>query len=257
VSPDNKTENEQDRILLRSPAHGFCDDDATRRLLRTRPPRRALQWAEGHLDGTIVSTRALRGGMSSAVHLVTVEDPGGCRRQAVLRRYVRPEVNDDEPDVAEGEARALQFVEQIEVPTPHLIAVDPKGEGAGVPALLMDRVPGRVDWWPKDMERWLRRLSEVPPRIHAAALPAPGIIRRFAPYPQISDAPPIWARQPKAWQQAVAIAFGPPPAMPAVLIQRDFHPGNVLWRRGVVSGVVDWQAASVGAGRDRRRALPL
>lgn len=31
-----------------------------------------------------------------------------------------------------------------------------------------------------------------------------------------------------------------------MFIQRDFHPGNVLWNRGRVSGVVDWQAASIG-----------
>jgi hypothetical protein len=104
-----------------------------------------------------------------------------------------------------------------------------------------------MDWWPKDMERQLRRLAEVPPRIHTAPLPAPGIIRPCAPYPLTTDEPPAWARQPKVWQQGVEIAFGPPPAIPAVLIQREFHPGNVLWRRGVVSGVVDWQAASVGA----------
>jgi hypothetical protein len=31
-----------------------------------------------------------------------------------------------------------------------------------------------------------------------------------------------------------------------VLVHRDFHPGNVLWQRGAVTGVVDWQAACTG-----------
>ena len=31
-----------------------------------------------------------------------------------------------------------------------------------------------------------------------------------------------------------------------MLLHRDFHPGNVLWRRGTVSGVVDWQGACTG-----------
>jgi hypothetical protein len=31
-----------------------------------------------------------------------------------------------------------------------------------------------------------------------------------------------------------------------VLVHGDFHPGNVLWRWGTVSGVVDWQAAGTG-----------
>jgi aminoglycoside phosphotransferase (APT) family kinase protein len=30
-----------------------------------------------------------------------------------------------------------------------------------------------------------------------------------------------------------------------VFIHRDFHPGNVLWRRGRVTGVVDWASASI------------
>ena len=31
-----------------------------------------------------------------------------------------------------------------------------------------------------------------------------------------------------------------------MLLHRDFHPGNVLWRRGTVTGVVDWQGACTG-----------
>jgi Homing endonuclease associated repeat/Phosphotransferase enzyme family len=34
-------------------------------------------------------------------------------------------------------------------------------------------------------------------------------------------------------------------ALAAAGLERDFHPGNVLWRRATVSGVVDWQAASI------------
>ncbi|MBO0731328.1 MAG: phosphotransferase, partial [Acidimicrobiaceae bacterium] len=98
----------------------------------------------------MISTRALRGGMSSAVHLLTIETPGGARRQAVLRRYVREDVNEEEPDIAEREARVLRFVEALDdVPTPRLLGVDPDGESAGTPALLMSRLSGRVDWWPK------------------------------------------------------------------------------------------------------------
>jgi aminoglycoside phosphotransferase (APT) family kinase protein len=31
-----------------------------------------------------------------------------------------------------------------------------------------------------------------------------------------------------------------------VLVHRDYHPGNMLWRWGTVSGVVDWQAICTG-----------
>jgi aminoglycoside phosphotransferase (APT) family kinase protein len=230
----------------RSPAHGFADDEETRRLLRSRPPRQALAWAGARLGGPVVSARALRGGMSSAVHLVTVQHAGERRDQAVLRRYVRP---GEDPALAAREARALGLAEQADVPTPALLAVDPDGTQAGVPALLMSRLPGRIDWWPSELDRWLRRLAGLLPRIHATLLPAAdasGTMPRFAPYRPDSYRPPAWARYPRIWEQAVEISHGPAPTAPAVLLHRDFHPGNVLWRRGQVSGVVDWQAACAG-----------
>jgi aminoglycoside phosphotransferase (APT) family kinase protein len=235
-----------DSPRLRSPAHGFCDDETTRRLLRSRPPKLALHWVERETASRVLRVRSLRGGMSSAVHLVTLQASTGHSVEVVLRRYVRPELNVDEPDLAETEARALRAVERIEVPTPRLLALDPTGAEVGVPALLMTRLPGRVDWWPSDLERWLRRLAEVLPHIHAGPPPAPGLLPAYGPYGQASYRPPSWARYPKAWERAVDLALGPAPDLPTVLVQRDFHPGNVLWRYRRVSGVVDWQAASIG-----------
>jgi aminoglycoside phosphotransferase (APT) family kinase protein len=228
----------------RSPAHGFGDDEQTRRLLRSRPPRQALAWAGSYLGGRVVAARALRGGMSSAVHLVTVRRPDGGRDDAVLRRYVRPDP--DEPEPAAAEARALRLAEAADVPTPALLAVDPDGTQAGVPALLMTRLPGRVEWWPSDLDRWLERLAGLLPRIHGTALPPGDAVPRFAPYRQESYRPPGWARYPRVWERAVEISRGPAPDLPAVLLHRDFHPGNVLWRYGRVSGVVDWLGACAG-----------
>jgi aminoglycoside phosphotransferase (APT) family kinase protein len=183
--------------------------------------------------------------MSSAVHLLTVQDGDG-RRQAVLRRYVRPELNAEDPDIAAREARALRAARAVGVPTPALLAVDPGGTRAGVPAVLMSRLPGRVDWWPSDTGRWLRRLAGVPPVIHATPLPPAGLIGPFAPDLPASYQPPPWARYPRIWERAADISRGPAPVLPEVLIHRDYHPGNVLWRRGTVSGVADWQAACTG-----------
>jgi aminoglycoside phosphotransferase (APT) family kinase protein len=233
-----------------SPPHGFDDDKATRRLLRSRPPRAALAWAGAALGGTVTAARPLRGGLASAVHLLTVTRAGGAVERVVLRRYVRPKLNVEEPDIAEREARALRFATSLEVATPRLLALDPTGVNAGVPAVLMSRLVGRVDWSPPDIDQWLERLADLLPGIHAAPLPPPGVIRPFAPYGQDRYELPGWARWPAMWARAVELFHRPTPdgAGPDVFIHRDFHPGNVLWRRGRVTGVVDWASASIGPG---------
>src|SRR6266536_407583 len=215
-----------------------------------RSPRPARGRPHGFDDDT--ATRRLRGGSASAVHLLRVQRGSGGAERVVLRRYVRPELNQEEPDIAEREARALRFVADLDlgagVATPRLLALDATGAHAGVPALLMSRLPGRVDWAPADADRWLERLARLLPAIHGGPLPPPGLIRPFAPYRQESYESPGWARWPSIWARAIERFHQPTPdgAGPAVFIHRDFHPGNVLWRRGSVTGVVDWASASIG-----------
>jgi len=184
------------------------------------------------------------------MHLLTIEHPDATVERAVLRRYVRPELNAEEPDIAEWESRALRFVAGFDlgVATPRLLALDATGADARVPAVLMSRLAGRVDWSPPDIDRWLQRLAELLPPIHGAPLPPPGVVRPFRPYRQDSYEPPGWARWPAVWVRAVELFHRPTPgdAGPDVFLHRDFHPGNVLWRRGRVTGVVDWASASVG-----------
>jgi aminoglycoside phosphotransferase (APT) family kinase protein len=73
-------------------------------------------------------------------------------------------------------------------------------------------------------------------------------IRRYRPYELGKElAPPIWTRHPCAWWRAIEAHQGSEPSAERVFIHRDFHPGNLLWRRHRLTGVVDWANASLGA----------
>ena len=80
-----------------------------------------------------------------AMHRVTVTFASGGSARLVLRRYVRPNQIVEDPEIAAQEAAVLQLVERIATPTPRLIGVDPTGELAGTPAVLMTELPGRPD----------------------------------------------------------------------------------------------------------------
>lgn len=227
--------------MLATP-HGFGDDPRSR-VLRRRPPTEALHWVERRTDARVTAVRAYKGGSSSAIHGLRLERAGGHRDTVVLRRYVLEHLNVEEPDLAEREARILGRLDACPLPTPQLLAVDPTGDDAGVPTVLMTRVPGRLDWSPTDLEPWLRRLAEVLPLIHEA--PITEGVQQFTPYAPESWDPPAGI-DAALWERALAVFHGPRLDPDRVFLHRDYHPGNVLWRRGRVTGVVDWQAASVG-----------
>ena len=208
--------------------HGYDLPPEDRALLRGTPPPQALNWC-----GDVTRVIALEGGTSSAVHAIELSD--GTR--LVLRRYVRTQWLEEEPDIAAREAAALQLVTSL--PAPRLVQVDPDGREAGVPAVLMTRLEGEHDWRPD-----LEQLAQLLPRIHALD---PSGLPEYAPYGLHTRTPPPWTTNAAVWHQAFALFDAPPPPHETTLIHRDFHPGNVLWREGVPSGIVDWPNASAGA----------
>lgn len=228
--------------------HGFHLSDADHRLLRGAPPEAALQWAAAAV-GTgahVRSVTPLEGGTSSAVHALVVEDGAGARQELILRRFVRAKWRAEEPDVPRREAAVLEVLRASAVPAPRLVAVDPEGTCADVPAVLMTRLPGRIDWSPADLPTYLRRLAAPLPLIHAMPVPSEAPIPPYAPYALDLHRAPRWSSRPGVWSRAIEVLEGPAPTHGDAFIHRDYHPGNVLWVDGQVSGVVDWPCGSIG-----------
>ncbi len=182
----------------------------------------------------------------------------------VLRRWARTDLAPD-IGVVENEAAALGLLGSAStstststrrLPVPRLVGADATGVHADVPAVLMTRLPGRDVLAPPDLDAFLDRLVETLRAIHEVPVPS-GTLNYFRPWSlDTVTAPPSWSRRPEVWERAIEIAQQPVPAHERVLVHRDFWPGNVLWQRGKLTGVVDWTHACRGPGRGRRRALP-
>ncbi len=185
------------------------------------------------------------------MHALTVAH-GGQPQRLVLRRFVRADWVAREPDIAKREASALRLLERSDVPAPRLLAVDEDGSAAGVPSVLMTRLPGKTVLLPGDMDSWLRQMAEVLPRIHAIRPTPDDVPWTYEPYSNLATLQvPPWTRRPREWETALEVARRPAPRANEHLIHRDYHPANLLWLRGQVSGVVDWVNACRGpAGID-------
>jgi len=141
------------------------------------------------------------------------------------------------------EAAVLSALERSGLPAPRLVDADPDGLRAGVPAIAMSRVPGRIHLTPGDPESWLRQMAALLPRIHELSIEG-------APFESWFDAsqlePPPGARDVSVWRRAINFVSTAPPAYTPHFIHRDYQHFNLLWTRERLSGVVDWCFASNG-----------
>ncbi|MGC0418013.1 aminoglycoside phosphotransferase family protein [Embleya sp. AB8] len=213
---------------------------------RRRPSSQTLDWVERVTGARVVDWRRMTGGITSAVHRLTI-DHGSHRDVLVLRRYEQAERGT--AALVRHEAAVLRAVHDAGLPAPEPIAADADGrEAGGYPAILMTRLPGRLDVAPADPEDWLRRIAAMAVRIHDVQVAAgPFRTRIDAAAPTI----PSSATRPAIWAAAFGILRQRAPESATCFIHRDFQHFNLLWRRGRLTGVVDWAGSCTGpAGFD-------
>lgn len=195
-------------------------------------------WIDRHAGSRVVRVARLPGASSTAVHGVRLADG----RRLVVRRYAWSGYLEAEPDAPVREVDALRFSRSHEIPVPDLVAADVTGAevGDGVPALLTTFLPGRAVAVPD-----LHALARVAATIHA--VDPSGFAHAYFPwYADTTTGPPPGSSDPRLWERAIDVWHRAVPDYDPAFIHRDFHPGNVLWARGRLGGVVDWASACRG-----------
>lgn len=214
---------------------------------QTWPEREAWLAAAVGVRSRVVRTRPI-GVSSTTMDAVDVADRRGRIHRLALRRYTdTPRLETDPWYDPRNEARALSLLESTDVPAPRLVDVDMAGAVWGAPALLTSRIPGRTVARPADMHRFLSELARTLVRIHAVAVTSASGLIAYAPYTPVNAIlPPQWTTVPGLWERVLGVIAGPPPSEPRSFIHRDYHPGQTLFMRGRLRGVVDWTTACTG-----------
>ena len=198
----------------------------------------ARHWIEKATGSRVIAVSVMAGATSSRLDDVELED-GSARRHLVLRRFTDAAWAKREPDLAVREGVSLQHAARAGLPVPGLIAVDARGEHCGVPATLVEKVEGAAILEPTNQREWLLGLAESAARIHRVE--ASGFKWKYRRYNEsVRLTVPAWSKEQSAWMRAIEVVQGPIPSYRECFIHRDFHPSNVLWQNGQVSGVVDW-----------------
>ncbi|POX54823.1 aminoglycoside phosphotransferase, partial [Streptomyces sp. Ru71] len=193
----------------------------------------------------VTGARLLRGGWSSQMRRLTLDDGGAL----VLRSFVKPFYRRHARGLLTREASVLALLAGEDgIPVPEPVAVDAGAEHCDHPSLLMTLLPGRVRIDAGDEEELDRRLDLLAAqlvRIHRV-VPAERP-RRWEPW---TSADRVRTAPGALWERAVDVLRREPPAYEGCFLHRDFHPGNVLFSGSGadlrISGVVDWVETSWG-----------
>jgi aminoglycoside phosphotransferase (APT) family kinase protein len=140
------------------------------------------------------------------------------------------------------ETAVLTKLEGSDIPAPRVIG-STNDAAFGGPAILMTRLPGKVQLMPGDRERWLREMAQMLARIHALAIDE----KPFESWLDRSQlSPPPDASRPEVWTEAIALAAEERAPTRTCFLHRDYQHFNMLWSRERLTGVVDWSEACVG-----------
>jgi Ser/Thr protein kinase RdoA (MazF antagonist) len=98
---------------------------------------------------------------------------------------------------------------------------------------------GNVVLEPANWNEWLEGLAQAAAQIHRVV--ADGFYWKYRRYnDEDALAVPGWSKRQEAWKTTIEVVQGPAPSYRECFVHRDYHPSNVLWWNGSVSGVVDW-----------------
>ncbi len=223
--------------MARHPNHrGRGSLPAELRRVTVSPAARA--WVASVTGLAVERVQRLPGASTSAVHRVGLSNGS----TVGLRRYLWPGALDAEPLAPQREVDALTFANRHGLPVPAVVASDLSGDevGDGVATLLMTFLPGRPVGVPD-----AHRLAEVAAAIHDVD-PADFGHDYFPWCREVTTGPPPTAARPGLWAAAIDRWVNDMPAYRPTFVHRDFHPGNVLWRRDGRAGIVDWADACRG-----------
>jgi aminoglycoside phosphotransferase (APT) family kinase protein len=235
---------------------------AHERFLRSRPARAGLAALVEELEpgGTITRVRRLTGGLEASTHRVSLVTRSGARRAVVVRRFNRGARWYD-PERLPREAAVLSSLAGTGVRAPECLLVDVEGRRLGAPLLVLSCLPGGAappDRWVP----WAGRLVDAMAAVHEvpAVVPAePWLLgwRTGTPPASLAAVGDPWLERVWPVVEASRSELAGTDGGRLSLVHHDLHPGNTVWWRGQVSGIVDWPMSGEGHAAYDRAYLRL
>ncbi len=180
----------------------------------------------------ILAVARLEGGQHTDTWRVDTENPAF---SVVVRQFPVAD------SAAALEQRVLRTLDGLGGLAPMLLGGDVNGQWSKHPTSLISWLDGQADITPIDPEGWARELGCALALVHAVTnerlVGLPSVLDRRGGSQAALDGP-LAAEVRSRWSQVIA--------SPEVLTHSDYWSGNVVWRDGRLTGIVDWSGGALG-----------
>ena len=186
------------------------------------------------------SSRILEGGVSSEVFLIAVESKKG-EEKIVLRTEGGPPAENS----IKTEYLLLEKLHQTKVPCAKPIYLDHSKEILDKDFMLMTYLEGTIEIPKIKNFGFLNKMVGILKNIHSVDTKIlPTLPCRFDPTYDLFEFLPNARinKELKAILKGYDTSYSGKP----VLLHGDFWPGNILWTKDEISGVLDWEYAAIG-----------
>ncbi len=202
-------------------------------------------------QGQLIHAREMKGGVSARVTALEFTRGNGKRQKVLVRQHGAIDLAQN-PQVATTEFRLLQALRAEGLAVPEPLYLEQSGGLFSTPFIVVEYVEGRTEFAPADVPACIAQLAAFLARLHrvdCTRLDLPFLPRQEEHYARrLRDRP---ARLDESLDEGriratLEAAWPLTQHNPTVVLHGDFWPGNVLWRAGKLTAVVDWEDAALG-----------
>ena len=200
-------------------------------------------------DLRLLSSTPAAAAYTNSVHILRCVSPAGNETRLAVKRMT----DDPDPERATADFHGLRIARKHGIPGPEPLYLDTTGDLLGLPGIVTGFIEGEQVSRPEDVRSWAADIARMLLRVHAVSPSTEdrGHIydgRWMGLYFLRDGWPETMAGHPLADPifEAVRELRASLRRVRPVFLHMDYWPGNILWRQGRISGLVDWDAASYG-----------
>ena len=186
---------------------------------------------------------------TNSVHILRCVSPAGNEFRLAVKRMT----DDPDPERATADFHGLRIARKHGIPAPEPLYLDRTGDLLGIPGIVSGFIEGEQVSHPEDVRSWSVDIARMLLRVHNIRPSAEdrrhiydgrwmGLYFLRDSWPETMAGHPLTNA---IFEAVLELRAGLRRVCP-VFLHMDYWPGNILWCRGQISGLVDWDAASYG-----------